>query len=201
MQWKHELLGRHYHNKTKSSESWHGKHLALCTECLSCLQVLPGWWFQEPGHIFHWDHWSFRAGDCSWCCALFPASRQPFSSSCSCLKAPSSSWRYLKAIVVPAFAACFLFSSELSLRLLSCLSQAGRETEAIQVFQVMFKLNTWRKGKDLPVRDRDWNDKVRAKETEQNVKSKGSYVSNESFIICLWFVQVLFATSFPHSTV
>lgn len=63
--------------------------------CL-CSQVWPGWWFQRPGPIFLWALWTFRAGGCLWFSAPFPASHQPSSSSCSCLKAPSFSWRYEK---------------------------------------------------------------------------------------------------------
>lgn len=118
-----------------------------------CLQVWPGWWFQEPGLMSHWERWTSRAGDCLWCSAPFPASPQPSSSSCWCLRAPSSSWRYLKARLVLMFVCSLLlfFTSELSLRFLSHLCQAGCEKEAIRVFQLMFKLNTWGKGKNLPV--------------------------------------------------
>lgn len=37
------------------------------------------------------------------------------------------------------------------LRFFSHLCQAAREKEAIRVFQVMFELNMWGKGKDFPV--------------------------------------------------
>lgn len=106
------FLGRRYRNKTKSSELENVELYCMSSTCLLvsvCLQVWPGWWFQEPGHILLWDRWTFRAGDCLWCSAPFPASPRPSSSSCSCPKAPSSSWRYLKARIVLVFAGCFLF--------------------------------------------------------------------------------------------
>ncbi|XP_049429522.1 synaptic vesicle glycoprotein 2B [Epinephelus fuscoguttatus] len=60
------------------------------------------------------------------------------------------SWRLFVVLCsVPSLTSAILFKL-LMPESPKFLMEAGRETEAIQVFQVMFKLNTWRKGKDLP---------------------------------------------------
>lgn len=84
-----------------------------------CSQVWPGWWFQQPGSIFLWALWTFRAGGCLWFSAPFPASRRPSSSSYSCLKVPSFSWRYEKPRLLLMCEAALW--SELALRFLSLL--------------------------------------------------------------------------------